>query len=143
MPRKTSYMQNGGSVRTPDVQIQTVARSFSGPLPPPEALARYNDVLPGAAERIVAMAEKQQEHRQMLEKNVVFANSSSQTRGTYLGFIVAMSAIIGGTFLIYAGRGAMGIAAIISSLAALVGVFVYGRRSQRSELAKKAAPLPR
>jgi uncharacterized membrane protein len=31
---------------------------FSGPLPSPEVLARYNDALPGGAERIVALAEQ-------------------------------------------------------------------------------------
>ena len=47
---------------------QTVFRSFitniettayHGPLPPPTYLDAYNKVLPGAADRIIAMAEKQ------------------------------------------------------------------------------------
>lgn len=36
---------------------------FSGPLPPPQILGQYDEVLPGAAERILRMAEKQQDHR--------------------------------------------------------------------------------
>ena len=46
-------------------------RSFSGPLPPPEILERFNDVGPGAAERIIKMAEEQFAHRVYLEKNVI------------------------------------------------------------------------
>ena len=37
---------------------------FSGPLPHPEDLAKYEQVLPGAADRIISMAEQQAAHRQ-------------------------------------------------------------------------------
>ena len=36
---------------------------FSGPLPSPRAFAKYNEVLPDAADRILRMAEKEQEIR--------------------------------------------------------------------------------
>jgi uncharacterized membrane protein len=39
--------------------LRIAATRFSGPLPPPEALAKYNDILPGAADRIITMAEHQ------------------------------------------------------------------------------------
>jgi hypothetical protein len=35
-----------------------VSQAWSGPLPPPEILAEYERLLPGAAERILMMAEK-------------------------------------------------------------------------------------
>ena len=37
--------------------------SFSGPIPPPAMLGKYEEYLIGSAERIVRMAEKEQEHR--------------------------------------------------------------------------------
>lgn len=55
--------------QTSVVQIQ--ASAFSGPLPPPELLAKYNDVIPNGAERIMAMAERQSSHRERLEYRVV------------------------------------------------------------------------
>ena len=75
-----------------EVRIQAAMR-YSGPLPPPEALERYNQILPGAAERIIAMAESQHAHRQGLEKHVIESNVSAQRLGTILGFVVAMTAI--------------------------------------------------
>ena len=45
------------------VQTLSVSRSFSGPLPPPEDFERYNQVAPDAANRILAMAEKEQQIR--------------------------------------------------------------------------------
>ncbi len=38
-------------------------QSFSGPLPLPEHFAEYERILPGAAERILAMPEKEQQIR--------------------------------------------------------------------------------
>ena len=43
----------------------------SGPLPSPEDLAKYNMIVPDAAERLLCMAENQQAHRMELEKKVV------------------------------------------------------------------------
>src|ERR1022692_1359972 len=85
--------------QTAELRFQAMMqRSFSGPIPPPELLERYNQALPGTAERIIAMAESQHDHRQQLELKVVNANVAAQTRGTYLGFVVAMTAILGGVF---------------------------------------------
>jgi hypothetical protein len=38
--------------------IHEVVASFQGPLPPPAILRGYDDFIPGAAERIIAMAER-------------------------------------------------------------------------------------
>lgn len=45
------------------VQTLSISRSFSGPLPPPEDFERYNQVAPDAANRILRMAEKEQQIR--------------------------------------------------------------------------------
>ena len=63
------------------------AFSWSAPLPPPDLLKQYNEVFPGCAERIVAMAESQSSHRQQVESNVIAGNVTSQTTGLWLGFI--------------------------------------------------------
>jgi uncharacterized membrane protein len=39
------------------VKIERQISQFSGPLPAPEILQRYETILPGSAERILAMAE--------------------------------------------------------------------------------------
>jgi uncharacterized membrane protein len=62
--------------------------SFSGPLPPPALLAKYNEVIPNGAERIMAMAERQSAHREFLEKQVVAGNVASQARGSHYAFII-------------------------------------------------------
>jgi len=124
-----------------ELRIQAMMRSFSGPLPPPEALERYNQILPGAAERIIAMAEGQHSHRLELEKHVITSNVSAQKLGTVLGFIVAMTVVIGGMFLVHEGKSGEGLAAILTALASLVGVFLYSKHEQQKDLAKKTEAL--
>jgi uncharacterized membrane protein len=57
----------------PDVAREIVlqAASFSGPLPPSPMFREYEDALPGAADRILGMAERQAEHRQEWEKSAL------------------------------------------------------------------------
>jgi uncharacterized membrane protein len=40
-----------------------ISAAFYGPLPPPNLVAGYENVSPGAAERIIKMAEKEAEHQ--------------------------------------------------------------------------------
>jgi uncharacterized membrane protein len=120
-----------------ETRIQAMATRFSGPLPPPEALERYNQTLPGAAERIIAMAESQHDHRQHLEKHVVQSNIKAQRLGTILGFIVSMTVILGGMWLLHEGKDTAGLATVLTALGALVGVFIYSKHQQREDLKKK------
>ena len=65
----------GTEVETEDDQkmVRAVARviqsEFRGPIPPPEIISGYEAIIPGAADRILAMAEKQSQHRQEMEKS--------------------------------------------------------------------------
>lgn len=45
--------------------------SWQGPLPPPEILQGYEAAFPGAAERILRMAEDQGAHRRDMEKQAL------------------------------------------------------------------------
>jgi len=129
------------------VHLQAVLQSafrmshFSGPLPPPEALAGYEKILPGAADRIFKMAEDQNAHRRHLETTAIESKVSVQKWGLIGGLVVAMTAIGGGIYLTAHGMSGSGLAAIITPLAALVGVFIYGKTEQKKELKEKAEAL--
>lgn len=113
------------------------AQTFSGPLPPPEILTKYNEAIPNGAERIMAMAERQAAHRQNIELRVVKANTRNQYLGSILGFILCSLAIGGGIYLISTGRNAEGLTSIISALVALVAAFFRGRAGQEKERREK------
>lgn len=51
--------------------IQSV--SFKGPLPPPALNKEYENVLPGSADRIMLMAESEQQHRHGMDNGILVA----------------------------------------------------------------------
>lgn len=110
---------------------------YEGPLPPSHMLREYEEILPGSADRIIRMAERQAEHRQGIEKTVIACKSRSETLGVVFAGLIGLSAIAGGVFLIAIGRGVEGLVAIITAMGSLVGAFVYGTRSEKKELAEK------
>jgi uncharacterized membrane protein len=88
--------------------------TFSGPLPPPDVLARYNEALPNGADRIVKLAEEQAAHRRRME-----------SRGQLLLFAFALVALVGGIVLIALGESAVGLVPIIGAIGGLGGLFAY------------------
>lgn len=46
-------------------------KAYSGPIPPPEDFAGYEDVVKGSAHRILRMAEENANHRIDMEKNIL------------------------------------------------------------------------
>ena len=117
--------------------VRFEAEAYSGPLPTPEMLARYNQIVPGAAARIISMAESQMNHRQHLERVVVEAGVDAQRRGVIWGGIIALAAFGGASGLLIAGQSIAGVVIILGEVFSGAGVFVYGRRRQQGERAEK------
>lgn len=109
------------------------AASFTGPLPPPQLLAQYNEAVPSGAERIMMMAESQAEHRQGLESRVIFHDIIAGYLGIVAGLCIAVAFLVAAYLLIDAGHEAAGVTLGTLDLVGLVGVFVYGTRSRRAE----------
>lgn len=70
---------------TKKVIAEVIQGEFSGPIPPPSIIEGYERVLPGSADRIITMAEKQSEHRQKMEEKMI----SAESRDSLLGVIFA------------------------------------------------------
>jgi uncharacterized membrane protein len=115
-----------------------MAAAFSGPLPPPEILIQYNDAVPNGAERIIALAERQAEHRMTLERQVIEADIKRANSGLVAGFIVALAGLSAAVFLVHEGNAAAGTILGGLDLVSLVAVFVYGTVSRRNERQQRA-----
>jgi uncharacterized membrane protein len=100
-------------------------------------LAKYDEVLPGLAERIVALAEKQSTHRQSLEMATVGGNIAAQARGQWLAFAIVVVGIVAGTVLIALGKPTEGLTALLTPLGIVAGAFFVTRAQQAGELARK------
>lgn len=107
-----------------------IAQQMSGPLPPAEEYGKYEGFLPGSAERILSMAERQSTHRQNLETAVVHSNILNERIGIIFGFIICLMAIGGGLYLANEGKSLEGLSSIVMGLASPAGVFIYGKSQQ-------------
>lgn len=128
------------------IALEYWARSFSGPLPPPETLGQYEQLVPGCAERIIAMAERQAAHRQSLEKTFLDSGCRNERAGQLFAGVIAVTGIIAGAVLVNEGKDLAGFTAMLVPLAGIVGSFFYGKRQQQRRLDEKrealAASLP-
>ena len=71
--------------------IQAIS-AFSGPLPTPSDLERYGKIIPNGVERIVAMAEKEQEARLSIAKqDSLNETAAQQARATALKGAIYLS----------------------------------------------------
>lgn len=114
-------------------QITAVQQqSWSGPLPPPAALEHFNRIIPNGAERILAMVEREQEHRTRYEQKALDATAREARRGQYLGSGLSALALIGAVFTTYIGAPeAVSIALV--SLPVLGVIHAIVRRRSRSQ----------
>lgn len=121
-----------------ETAIQILQQQFAGPLPHPEILQGYEDVVPGAGERLLAMVERQSQHRQDMERIAVEGGSRRAWAGLVLGFIIAVLFLIVSAALIINGYEVAGTILGTVDVVGLVTVFVVGRVEQRQEREEKA-----
>ncbi len=119
-----------------DVSVHK-SSSFSGPIPPPEILKGYGEAINSGAERIVAMAEKQSDHRIQLENHAIREELKQSRLGQIFGFILGLVGM--GLASALAMFGHETIAAIFgtTTIIGLVTVFVLGKKLQQKNLSKK------
>lgn len=113
-------------------------KSREGPLPAPEDFERYDQVLPGAAERILALTESTVEHRQQLE--VRHLNMVERLADRFvsaalaIGLAAIAAALVIAVLLVVSGESIWGAGiAIVDIVAAAIGLTRVMRRRPRSE----------
>jgi len=129
--------KNNPEKSTCEIVAATKETYFVGPLPSPEVFGQYDQILPGAAERILVMAEKQAEHRQFIEKKIINTGSRDSMFGIIFAFLLGAITVGAGTIVALNGHPVEGTIFGGISLTSLVGVFIYGtsqnRRKQNEE----------
>ena len=71
-------------------EYSVVSAEYTGPLPLPQDFREFEEILPGAADRILGMAEQNQILQHEATMALIQANSGSEKRGQWFGFIVAL-----------------------------------------------------
>jgi uncharacterized membrane protein len=102
---------------------------IAGELPSAETIEAYEHVLPGAADRILAMLEHQSEHRMTMERTVVQAAARSERLGQLLGLGLVLVVFLTATRLITSHHEIPGTLLAVADLGLLVAVFLGRDRS--------------
>jgi len=110
--------------------IHIAAEWFAGPLPHPKHLEEYERVLPGSAERVFSMAEREQAHRHGVEDRAMNIEESLGKRGQVFGLIIVLAAF---GISLWLGLADHEIAAAViggAGLTTLVGLFLKRHRPE-------------
>jgi uncharacterized membrane protein len=112
--------------------------AMEGPLPLPETMREYDEMVPGLALRIVEWAEHEAEHRRRMERSLLRLSWG----GLWCALAVALTAIVGGMVLAWGGRSTAGLIGIVTAVAGLVIVFVAGRKRLPADATPQGAGAP-
>ncbi len=134
-------------------KIEQVIRTLSvsrqlikSPVPPPDWLAGYKEVEPTAPERILRLAENEQQHRHTMEKLLVESQIESQrtesklgekeqetdrwlaNRGLIFAFIIVLAFLSFIAFLIWKDKTVEAFYSAMIGLAVLIANFIFRSR---------------
>lgn len=107
--------------------VSLVAEKFSGPIAHPVHLQMYEEIVPGAADRIIRMAEGSLSHSQQMEERALAADIEDTKAGRWFGFVALICLI--GAALFCAWIGQVWLAGMFIGAGALgtIGVLVRGK----------------
>ena len=125
--------------QTSDLEQIVVSHQFFGPIPPPDALAKYDSIIAGAAERILKMAENEAAARirneeKLIDNEVILTKNT--VRSSYLGVFFAFASVLLLTALAWYAlmnnypAVASGIVVVIASVA---GIFILFRNRKTNK----------
>ncbi|MHB8312454.1 MAG: DUF2335 domain-containing protein [Candidatus Dormibacteria bacterium] len=126
-------------------QLQSVllaySEHYSGPFPHPQLLAKYDQLVPGTAERIFDKFYEQQNHREQMEATIINGDNFRATLGLVLGWLLGLAFLALAGLAIAEGHVGDGSILAIVPIAAMVGTFVWGTRRRSRERSEKAAMM--
>lgn len=132
----------GGEKHQDDARVHQGAlfgqvETYSGPLPPPEILERYDIVVPGMAQALLDGYVAQGDHRREVEKKVVEQQLQQANRGQWMAFGLGALAIGLAGIAIILGREIYGLVALVASLGTFLTIFRTGKQAQARDLEEK------
>lgn len=120
-----------------ELRAIAMAECFSGPLPPPEILERYEKIKPGLADRIVCLAEEQQHHRIKTEDAFTPEIIKVNQRGQIFAFVITLVALGIMAYLASQGMEKAVIATALVLGGGIITTFISGKIEQNSNMQQK------
>ena len=96
-------------------------------------MKQYDETVAGAAERIMRMAEKEQDHRIFSEQYSLRKSNALLMRGQIFGFIIVLLLMALGAVLAFFGFTAIAAVIFSATTISLAIIFVLGRKPGTKE----------
>ncbi|EAC2128464.1 DUF2335 domain-containing protein [Escherichia coli] len=107
-----------------------VCQHFQGPVPPPSMLKKYDQLVPGLANRLVELTEKEQAHRHKTVADSIDIARDGQTKAFWLAILIILAATVFGVM----GETVLAGTLVSIDLVALVTAFIVGKHYSKQEL---------
>lgn len=124
--------------RQKQVINEWIAYAFSGPLPPPQTVAGYDQVITDGANRIMEMAEREQSHTHEQEKahsarldTLVNLDAKLALRGQAIGAALMIVLIAAALVFAYLEKFPQALGTVLSAVAVQVGSWALNRASRQ------------
>lgn len=101
------------------------AWQFAGPVPPPQWLNGYEQLVPGSANRLIVLAEEEAQHRRSVE----ISEGNYRMISLVFAFILALVVLAAGIYFVAVGKSVAGLILLVTEVAALAAVLLARRRS--------------
>ena len=127
---------------------QQIATFHEGLLPAPATLRQYEEMIPGAAERLLSLVEREQERRHAREKHILDeavadtrSGRNAHLRGDFMVILMFIACMSTGIWVLLTGRSEIIAGTLLGTpLIAAIGSLLYQRRlfkESKKELPEK------
>jgi uncharacterized membrane protein len=112
-------------------QVVSVVREerFSGPIAHPRHLREYEEICPGAADRIISMAEQELSSQREIAKTIVDAEVKNRHFGMWAGLLAFGFLVSGAIVSVIFNQNVLAFFFLSAAAIGVVGKFIDGRRS--------------
>jgi uncharacterized membrane protein len=114
-------------------EVRTVITRHRGPLPDPETLAAYNQLITNGAERCMGLVEREAAHRHKQEDRIVSANIGVMIKGQWMGLGLAFVALVAAVYLGLHGHDWLAGAMATTTVIGIITVFVLRQANRKSD----------
>lgn len=122
------------------ILTRTIRKTHSGPIPPAEEIEHLERVMAGAANRCFLLAEKEQDHRHEVDKDIIRKEFTFRARGQWcaMGTVVLLLLVV--VYIASLGDTRAAAALGTATLVGLVGAWAAARWIESKE--DQSAPEP-
>jgi uncharacterized membrane protein len=116
---------------------QITVSEYSGLMPHPDNLAKFEQIQPGFADRMLRMAEGEIQNKQLIDRQIV----KGSFQGTILGIVAALVSVVcicGLSFYaLHLGYATQAATIMIGSAAAIVSAFLLRKKANQKNVEKE------